>query len=501
MKMSLTDPFLLTPAEAAAADRETDASGIPIFHLMQQAGFAVAAEALRHFAQAERFVVLCGPGNNGGDGFVAASALRRAGANVSIHLAGRPEELTGAARLAWLEAQTPAQSFSSYQPHPGDVIIDAIFGAGLSRDVPPEVTDLITRVREVGCPVLAVDLPSGIDGLTGQVRGAAFQAQRTVTFVARKPGHVLMPGRIYCGEISLAPIGMPTRIARRHARTVSVNDPRAWKAAINVQQGDTHKYKRGHLAVFSGGPSHTGAARMTASAGLCAGAGLVTLASPPDATLVNACAMTAVMVREIADLQDLKMWWASGKISAAVIGPGFGVGEGLRSYVHASAARPMVLDADAITAFAERPDELFALAAGSEPRQILTPHEGEFARLFPDLAADKTIGKLERAKRAAERAHAVIVYKGADTVIAAPDGRLLINENAPAWLATAGSGDVLAGIAGANLAQGIPAFEAAAAAVWLHGEAGNKAGVGMTAEDLIRHIPAALEDLLSWCRL
>lgn len=495
--MSLIDPFLLTPIESAAADTETANSGISIAHLMTQAGQAVAADVLRHYPEARRYVVLCGPGNNGGDGFVAARALVEAGASVAAYFFGSVERLKGAAADAFSALGLVVGDLGDYRVEDGDVIIDAVFAAGLTRDISTPLAELIERINETGCPIVAVDLPSGIDGLTGEAKGIAFKAQRTVTFVARKPGHLLLPGRIRCGEVSVQAIGMPARIAKRHARTVAVNAPSIWTHYFHSQHQDVHKYKRGHLVVFGGGQSHTGAARMTSEAGLRAGAGLVTLATPAEALSVNASAMTAVMVREVDDVPTLQSWLSGGKISAVVIGPGFGVGEQLKSFVRSCAEKPMVLDADAITAFSQQPDILFELVSGQEPRFILTPHEGEFARLFPDLAADKTIGKLDRAKRAAQRSNAVVVYKGADTVIAAPDGRLLINENAPAWLATAGSGDVLAGIAGANLAQGLPAFEAAAAAVWLHGAAASRANVGMTAEDLIHHIPAALQDLLT----
>ncbi len=350
-------------------------------------------------------------------------------------------------------------------------------------------------VAEARLPVLAVDLPSGICGDQGRVRGAAFRAGITVTFEARKPGHVLMPGRAFCGRVEVAGIGMPERIVRRLAQTVAINSPRHWLHHYPVISADTHKYRRGHLAVFSGSKSHTGAARMAATAGLHAGAGLVTVAVPSDAVDVSAAALTAVMVREIAAADDAEKWLGEAKIHACVIGPGFGVGERLRQYVEIVAAKPCVIDADAITSFAEHPERLFAAFRTRGMPYILTPHDGEFARLFPDIAADTALGKMDRAKLAAARSGAVVIDKGPDTVISASDGRCLINENAPPWLATAGSGDVLAGIAGAHLAQGMPAFEAAAAAVWLHAKAAQEAGMGMTAEELIRALPHALSSL------
>jgi len=222
------------------------------------------------------------------------------------------------------------------------------------------------------------------------------------------------------------------------------------------------------------------------------GAGLVTVAASQEAVAVNAGALTAVMVRQVENRDDLMEWLGTAKISACVLGPGFGVGERARDFVSVLSEKPLVLDADGITSFRDEPNRLFDAFAGGETRLVLTPHEGEFARLFPDIAADENLGKAEKARAAAKRSHAVIVYKGADSVIASPDGRAHINANAPPWLATAGSGDVLAGMIGALLAQGVPAFEAAAAGVYLHGEAAVKAGQGMTAEDLAEHAKLSL---------
>lgn len=491
--MLLDETILFTTNEAARADLATEQFGIPVATLMEQAGYAVAAAALRHFPQALRFVVLCGPGNNGGDGYVTARVLRETGCNVEVFNYQTPKG--GPARAALASCPVAPSGLAEYRSCTGDVIIDALFGAGLKRDLPAEVCDLIKAVTDAGTPVLAVDLPSGVCGDQGRIRGASFRASVTVTFEARKPGHVLLPGRSLCGAIEIADIGMPKRIVRQHAQTVAINNPRRWLNHYPAISLDSHKYRRGHLAVFSGGKSHTGAARMTAGAGLRAGAGLVTVAVPADALDVCAPGLTAAMIRVVDSQAAVEKWLTDAKIHSCVIGPGFGVGETLRQYVETVARKPCVIDADAITSFAQAPERLFGAFLNNETPYILTPHEGEFARLFPDIAANETLGKLERAKQAAARSGAIVIYKGADTVIAAPDGRCLINENAPAWLATAGSGDVLAGIAGANLAQGMPAFEAAASAVWLHAEVAQSMGAGMTAEELIHHIPQAVRSL------
>ncbi|WP_412064922.1 NAD(P)H-hydrate dehydratase [Rhizobium sp. SYY.PMSO] len=488
MMLPLAD-LLLTPDDMAAVDSAAAASGIDSYGLMEKAGQAVAAVALRYFPQALRYVVLCGPGNNGGDGYVAARALLAAGAGVQLFYLGDPKRLRGDAARALADCPVPGAPVADYVPLAGDLVIDAVFGAGLSRSVPEDIAAVIARVAAADVPVIAVDLPSGLDGRSGQVLGAAFQATRTVTFMTRKPGHLLLPGRDLCGELEVFDIGIPGRIVRAHAdRLIAENTPAQWLAKIPSAGTDTHKYKRGHLVVFSGGSNATGAARMSAMAGLKAGAGLVTIASPRDALAVNAGLLTAIMLHAVEDEAALREWLADERLSTFVLGPGFGAGEKARQFCLALADRHLVLDADGITSFRDRPQRLFDAFAEGPTRLVLTPHEGEFARLFPDIAADEASSKIDKARAAAARAHAAIIYKGADSVIAAPDGRALINANAPPWLATAGSGDVLAGIVGSLMAQGAPAFEAAAAGVWLHGMAGQHAGKGLTAEDLVEAV-------------
>ena len=480
--------LLLTPAEMAAVDAAAAASGIDSFGLMERAGAATAAAALRLYPGAVRFVLLCGPGNNGGDAYVAARHLQATGAAVALFHLGDPSSLKGDAARAHAGCAIEGQGLGLYRPETGDVVIDGLFGAGLGREVPADVRALIGRVTEAGIPVLAIDLPSGLDGRSGKVLGAAFRARNTITFMTRKPGHLLMPGRKLCGELEVFDIGIPARIIRAEASgVIAENTPDAWKGVLPADQLETHKYKRGHLVVFSGEADKTGAARMSAISGLKAGAGLVTIASPRAAMAANGAHLTAVMLHAIDDEAELGGWLADPRLQTFVLGPGFGIGARARSFVSALAGRRLVLDADGISSFKDDPQQLYKLFEG-EPRLVLTPHEGEFARLFPDIAGNDAMSKVDKTVAAARRANAAIVYKGADTVIASPDGRALINTNAPAWLATAGSGDVLAGIIGGLLAQGLPTFEAAAAGVWLHGEAGHRAGRGLTAEDLAAHV-------------
>jgi hydroxyethylthiazole kinase-like uncharacterized protein yjeF len=321
--------------------------------------------------------------------------------------------------------------------------------------------------------------------------GAAVTAAETVTFFRRKPGHVLLPGRLRCGKVRVADIGIRDAVLARVRPHAFVNGPELWGPLFPVPRVDAHKYGRGHAVVVSGDLSHTGAARLAARGALRAGAGLVTIASPRDALAVNAAANLAVMVRPVDGAEELAQFLADRRLNAVVLGPGGGVGAAMRELVKVALAgeRAVVLDADALTSFAETSD-LLVQAIAARPGVVLTPHEGEFGRLFK-TASDvvERASKLERAKAAARYTGATVLLKGPDTVVAAPDGRAAVADDAPAWLATAGSGDVLAGFVAGLLAQGMPAFEGACAAVWLHGEAATEIGPGLISEDLPDVLP------------
>lgn len=475
---------LLTAAEMARADQMTIAAGKPGMELMEAAGAAVAATAGR-LAPAGPVLVVAGPGNNGGDGFVAARLLAAAGRQVRVLLHGDPARLRGDAATA--RDRWPGDIAPATLPFPeAALIIDALFGAGLDRPLAGAAMALVAAMDAHPAPVLAVDLPSGLAADTGQILGIAPQAAATVTFFRKKPGHLLEPGRSLCGTLVLADIGIRAGVLAEIAPAAAENGPGLWTGALRWPGRTTHKYQRGHALVVSGPMTATGAARLAAGAALRAGAGLVTLGSPPSALAVNAAHLTAVMLRRLAGPEALSEALADRRVSAVALGPGLGTDPGARALVGAvlAAPTPAVLDADALTVFAPDPHSLFAAIAARSGPVILTPHEGEFARLFPDLPPGLAGGRPARVRAAAARSGAVVVLKGPDTVIAGPDGRLVLNANAPAWLATAGSGDVLAGIATGLLAQGVPVVEAAAAAVWLHGAAGTEAGPGLIAEDL-----------------
>jgi ADP-dependent NAD(P)H-hydrate dehydratase / NAD(P)H-hydrate epimerase len=498
---------LLSNVEMIEADRRAIDGGIAGIDLMEKAGKAVAEAAASWRRAGSRVVVVAGPGNNGGDGFVAARLLAERGYDVQVHLVGEPARLKGDAALAAQKWKGPVIAARSGERNGAnelcgaDIVIDALFGAGLDRPVAGPARAMIEAMNAQSAPVIAVDLPSGINGTSGAVMGAAVNAAQTVTFFRKKPGHVLVPGRLHCGAISVADIGIPAAVLARIAPRTFENLPALWRPSFPVPQHQGQKYDRGHAVVVSGPSWSTGAARLAARGALRAGAGLVTVASPREALAVNAVASLAVMVRPVDGAAELTAFLADRRLNALAIGPGVGVGEATCELVLAALAgeRAVVLDADAMTSFATEPRRLAdALIARQGRATILTPHEGEFSRYFGALDKRTKVGsKLERARLAAVITGATILLKGPDTVVAMPDGRASIADNAPAFLATAGAGDVLTGIAAGLLAQNMPAFEAASAAVWLHGEAANVFGPGLISEDLPEMLPRVYRALLA----
>ena len=480
---------LLTPEEMAECDRLAISGGIAGITLMEKAGRAVADTVARH-PLGTRVLVVAGPGNNGGDGFVAARVLAERGYPVRLMLLGDAAALKGDAAEAAKRWNGSVEAAAPEQIAGVGVIVDALFGAGLNREIDGEARALIEAMNASGATIIAVDLPSGINGASGAVMGVAVRASESITFFRRKPGHLLLPGRLHAGKVRVADIGIPDSVLDAVKPRAFANGPGLWGRHFPIPQPDGHKYARGHAVVVSGGISFTGAARLAARGALRAGAGLVTLASPRDALAVNAAASLAVMVRAVDGAEELRGLLTDKRLNAVVLGPGLGVGAATRDLVLAAleGGRAAVLDADALTSFEADPAALFAKTA--QRPVVLTPHQGEFARLFKSIMQGaENESKVGQARAAARASGAAVLLKGADTVIAAPDGRVAICENAPAWLATAGSGDVLAGMIAGLLAQGMAAFEAACAGAWLHGEAGNEAGPGLISEDLSEALP------------
>ena len=482
--MAAADCALLSVEEMYRADSLAMQGGVPGLTLMETAGTAIARAIRRRF-RPRPVAVLCGPGNNGGDGFVVARLLAAEGWPVRLGLLGAPDALKGDAGANAKRWRRPIQPL-----HPdllaGDpLVVDALFGAGLARPLDGIARTLIEAINARGLDCIGVDVPSGVHGDSGEVLGVAPRCRLTVTFFRAKPGHLLLPGRALCGELIVADIGIPAAALDAIRPATFENGPALWQDDLPRPALTGNKYHRGH-AVVVGGDEMTGAARLAAEAARRIGAGLVTIAAAPSVHAIYAAGRPGTIVARIADANALQALCSDPRRNAILIGPGAGVSTQTRERVLMllGLAKPCVLDADALTVFRDDPESLFAAIKAP---CVLTPHEGEFARLFADSG-----DKLTRARAAAARSRAVVLLKGADTVIAAPTGQAAINANAPPTLATAGSGDVLAGLILGLLAQGVPAFMAAAAAVWLHGQAASMVGPGLIAEDLIDAVPQTL---------
>ena len=480
-----TSHVLLTVEEMSRADHAAVSLGIASEHLMERAGTGVAEAVMERWSPRPT-VVLCGPGNNGGDGFVVARILKEAGWPVRVSLLGSEERLKGDAKLNAERWSEPVGSLAPSDPADAALVVDALFGAGLSRPVDGIAAETLAAIGDTPCA--AVDLPSGINGDTGALLGVAAQSTLTVTFFRRKPGHLLLPGRVYCGEVVFKDIGIPDSVLASLAPQQAVNGPDLWGAQFPWPRLEQHKYARGY-AVVTGGAGMTGAARMAVRSAQRIGAGMVTLVCAPESAAIYRVSLTSAVIRSVRDTATFVDIVDDPRTTAWLIGPGAGATGQVRERVMAAlrTGKSAVLDADALIVFEESPELLFESIVGP---CLITPHEGEFAKLF-SLEGDK----LSRARAAAKIANSVVLLKGADTVIAHPDGRAAVNCNAPADLATAGSGDVLAGIATGLIAQGMEPFDAGCAAAWLHGAAAGEFGPGLVAEDLIDLLPTVLRRL------
>jgi len=500
---------ILDTAQMARADSLAIAGGVSGMSLMENAAAAIAriANQTLQKSSGRRVLVLCGPGNNGGDGYVAAKLLRTSRIKLRVAALTPRESLRGDALEAALGWDGPIESAETASFAGVDLVIDALFGAGLARNIEGRAAELIARLnlwrRESRQNVISVDIPSGIDGSTGAVRGIAVEADATVTFFRLKSGHLLLPGRTHCGRLTCAHIGIRSRVLDEIEPHTFVNAPGFWLKGLPFPRVEGHKYSQGHALVVSGGASFTGAARLAAVAALRGGAGLVTLASPREAMPVNASALTSVMLREAEGAPGISALLADPRINAVALGPGLGVGAETRAKVEAAlsggeARRAFVLDADALTSFQDEPHRLWQAISSAPGPVILTPHAGEFARLFgrQDTApGDAPLSKLDRARAAARESGAILVYKGPDTVTAAPDGRATILSWASPWLATAGSGDTLTGVIAGLLAQGMEPLAAASCGVWMHARAAEIFGPGLVADDIAATLPAVWREL------
>ncbi len=488
--------ILLMPSEAQQADQCAIKAGKKSAALMESAGRSVAEVLVDYVGTplelGGEIIVLCGPGNNGGDGFVAARHLYEWGYPVRVQLLGEPAKLAGGAAKMAQKWQGTIGTATGSSLKGASVIIDALFGVGLNKPIEGEAANLIAAANETDAFRLAVDVPSGLNAETGNVSGCCFQADATVTFSYRKPGQLVAPGRFYCGgadHVHVVDIGISADVLDQMTPLCFSNEPTLWSNAYPFQGPASHKYDRGHLLVLGGKEPTLGASRLASLAALRVGAGLVTLAAPSDSYPVQAAALTDVMVRRFDSAFGFVGILGDPRIGTVLLGPGAGVGEKTVELVQQAGVKKcnMVLDADALSSFVGRAEHLKAIADGDV---VMTPHEGEFAKLFPSL--DVVSDRIGAARSAAKITNSTIVLKGVSTIVAAPDGRVSIASNGPSWLAIGGTGDVLAGLIGGLMVQGMPVFEAASAAVWIHGEAGMKVGRGLIASDLLDIIPSVL---------
>ena len=484
---------VLTVAAMGAADRYAIAHGRSGAALMDAAGAGLAEAVMTRWSR-RSVAVLCGPGNNGGDGWEAAVRLREHGWPVEVFSLGARDALKGDAARAAGRWTGPVSPLDQCRPDRFALVVDALFGAGLSRPLdgePARLAEACAQQRRSGLVVVSADAPSGVDGDLARPIGPAFTADLTVTFHRLKPVHLLQPGRSLCGAVVLRDIGVPAGWREAARPCAAINSPALWPSAPGAPGPGDHKHTRGRLCVVSGPFGASGAARLSAAAGLVSGAGFVTLLCPADALAECAASTRSVVTRALHEPPDFADELTSHRAEAVVLGPGGKADDALRMRVLAALDRaaPTVLDADALVAFSDDANALFQAVSGLA---VMTPHSGEFARLFPDLAARDDLNKIEQTRQAAARAGAVVVHKGPDTVIAAPDGRVRVNVHASPQLATAGTGDVLAGVIGGFLAQKASPFDAASAAVWVHGDAGRRCVPGATVETVLAKLPAAL---------
>ncbi|MEZ5823469.1 MAG: NAD(P)H-hydrate dehydratase [Geminicoccaceae bacterium] len=478
---------LLSNAAATSVDRSAMEGGIPGIELMENAGRGIVRELFRRYAP-RRVVVLCGPGNNGGDGYVVARRLAAVGIEVETACIGNREDLAGDAALASARWAGKHESLEKITFGPGDIVVDALFGSGLARNFEGVGVVALKRAQAAGSTIVAVDVPSGVSGSTGAIQGWAPKADLTVTFNRLKLGHVLQPGRSRCGDIVAVDIGIPDLYQLCSDNLPRVNDPSLWRELLPASGTTQSKYDRGHLVVMGGPETMTGAAILAAHAGEAAGAGLTTIIGDPSSLHVYHAHLVSIMVRASRDPADLLDFIRERRVRSIVAGPGWGLDDGRADLLELvlTSDCPCVLDADAITLVARDPGRFFDLL---HERCVLTPHEGEMARLSPERGP-----KLERALAFAGQAGCVLLLKGSDTVLASPDGRALVNVNAPASLAKAGSGDTLSGLIGGLLAGGMPPFEAAAAGTWLHAAAAAELGDFRSVERLADQIPAVIHE-------
>jgi len=480
---------LLNVASARAIDQAAIAAGTPELELMERAGAATAA-AIRERWQPVPTLVLAGSGNNGGDGFVVARLLAEAGWSVRVACARDLKALSGSAQAMANRWNGHITSLEVKSLEGAGLVVDALFGTGLARPLDGDIRAIVEALNARKVPVVAVDIASGIETDSGAVLGAAVRADLTVTFFRRKPGHLLMPGGAYAGEVVVSDLGVADAVYAKIPVSLFANGPDLWRAAFPWPTAESHKYTRGH-AVILGGTEVTGAARLAAHAAQRIGAGLTSIAADPSVVPIYAAFRADLMVKPVKDADGFRDLLSDKRLNAVLLGPGSGADDRLAGAIAAAldSEAALALDADCFRVLADRTN---GLVKRLNNRVIMTPHEGEFSRVFGPAAP-----RLDAALRVARETGATVLLKGPDTIVAAPGGKAVINSGAPPELATAGSGDVLAGLIVGLLANHLPPFLAGIIGCWIHGRAASHFGPGLLAGDIPDLVPKVLRELRS----
>jgi len=483
--------YILTNEEMAEADQMTIASGVPSIELMENAGKAVFNNI--PIKNIDRVLLLIGPGNNGGDGFVVARLLIEIGISVDIFFYNNGK-ISNDCKINKdkIDSQSFISEIRNYSSY--SYVIDALFGTGFTRKIPSQLEKIFSIVKKNKIPVYAIDIPSGINGNSSIVNGDCLECVKTITFFNKKKCHYLYPGKNFCGEVIVEDIGIKTDVFKEMMPKIRNNNPELWIKEFPFPSSFDHKYSRGLLIINCGPIYKTGAARLAGRSAMRVGAGAVKLICDDEAAKVLEPQISVELISVVKEKNEIQQIFKDRKVSSILVGPGNGVNDETKSRTLLALAfvKHVVIDADAITCFEKNPKELFV---DTYPHTILTPHEGEFRRLFGDEIAsieDKVVKTVEASKLAGS----IVVLKGADTIIANPEGQAVINSSEAPYLATAGSGDVLAGIIASLVGDNkMSAFNAACAGTWIHSKLGELIGAGLIAEDLIDNIPLIIKKL------
>ena len=498
---------LFTSETSYKLDDICKSRGLSFSELMENAGkksseviHEVIIPDLKNFNG--KILVLCGPGNNGGDGMVVAKYLEYQGYDVDVSFPlGKVNQLSKVVLQKFKNLNKDFKKFNHNNIRNYSLVIDAIFGVGLNRKLNKKAVSVFNKINSHSKCIVSLDIASGVDANNGCLLPVALKADYTLTFVAPKVGQYLLPGKENTGKIYVLSIGERFKEIKQATKNnaIFLNSPNLWKKNYKWPTLKDHKYKRGHTLVRSGKVSSTGASRLASISALRVGSGAVTLASDKEALIVNASNLTSVMVNVISSHDEFLLFAKNRKINSLIIGPGLGQSDTTKELVLKSINSniSLVLDADAMSSFKGSPQDLIHCLKKRRKKNniILTPHEGEFERVFKY----KNLNKIEKTQKASKETNTTILLKGNDSIVSSPKGKVSVSEKSSVFLATAGSGDILAGLCGGLLAQGMKSFEAASAAVWIHNQIGLLSGPGLIADDmekiLLKFLPKILRNL------